>query len=405
MIRIIASLVGIMSCGVGFAQNLVITNARIIDGTGVTIERGSVVVDRGQIASVSAGEADAPGVRIDAQQMTVMPGMIDTHVHLLLVDRQLENQQALDNWIDQVLPGDLRAYLESGVTTIFSNGDYTDPILAVKRAIENRELQGPRLLVVGPVFTAPGGHPATTVCGGMPSLCRDLLAVEVSDVETARGEVRRLASLGVDGIKAVYESTLGEAILRDDVLEAIGEEAERYGLPLIVHAPGELGLRAVELGADKLVHPPLRDGVDLTEASRLLRSRSIPFATTTHGQAHPQVPDGEEQLARYYLPGIRRLWDDGVTIAFGTDRFFASPSEDIRHEIEILSRVLTPEEVIVALTRNAAAYLDLSDEIGTLEPGKIGDMVIIRGDPLADLSNLANVMVVIQGGQVVVDNR
>ena len=389
------------------AQDLVISNARILDGTGGVIEQGSIVVSDGRIVSVSAGDPEARGVlEIDAQGMTVMPGMIETHVHLLLVDRTLENQEALDEWIEQELPGDLNGYLESGFTTALSTGDHPSSILAVKRRIEIGELRGPRLLVSGPVFTGPDGHPATTVCGGFPSFCRTSLAVEVDDAEIARARVRELAEAGVDAIKAVYEAlsgsvdgvrpsnaTIQRAKLADDVLAAIAEEAQLHGLPLIVHARPQDALRVVELGAKRLVHPPLVGAPERSRTVERLRGASIPFSTT-FGGGSPEM-----------LATMRALWDGGVTIAFGTDRFLNNPADDISREIEALNRVLSPAEIITALTHNAATYLDLSDEIGSLEAGKLADIVIIDGDPIANISDLANVEVVIQGGQIVVDNR
>ena len=106
------------------------------------------------------------------------------------------------------------------------------------------------------------------------------------------------------------------------------------------------------------------------------------------------------------LANVRHLWDAGVTIAFGTDQTSAgSAAEALAHEIGVLSMVLSPVEIITSLTRNGAAFLDLSDEIGTLEPGKLADIIIIDGDPLADIYQLLNVKVVIKGGEIVVDNR
>ncbi len=395
MVRIAAFVLFLVTSCVP-AQDLVIFNARILDGTGGSIERGSIVVSDGRIVSVSAGDPDARGVlEIDAQGMTVMPGMIETHVHLLLVDRTLENQEALDEWIEQALPGDLRGYLESGFTTALSTGDHPSSILAVKRRIEIGELQGPRLLVSGPVFTGPGGHPATTVCGGFPSFCRDLIAIELDDAQVARARVRELAEAGVDAIKAVYQTWGGPASkLADDVLAAIADEAQLHGLPLVVHALPQDALRAVELGAKRLVHPPLVGAPERSRTVERLREASIPFSTTLQGGVGPEM-----------LATMRALWDGGVTIAFGTDRFVNNPADDISREIEALNRVLSPAEIITALTHNAAIYLDLSDEIGSLEPGKLADIVIIDGDPIANISDLTNVEVVIQGGQIVVDNR
>ena len=102
------------------------------------------------------------------------------------------------------------------------------------------------------------------------------------------------------------------------------------------------------------------------------------------------------------LENIRHLWDEGVTVAFGTD---SPPGLDYMTEVRALSTVLSPEEIISALTSNAAAFLELSDDIGTLEAGKIADLLIVDGDPLSDISDLANVEIVIKGGDVVVDNR
>ena len=397
MLRIVAFVLFLVTSCVP-AQDLVISNARILDGTGGVIEQGSIVVSDGRIVSVSAGDPEARGVlEIDAQGMTVMPGMIETHVHLVVAPT-VENQEALDEWIEQELPGDLNGYLESGFTTVLSTGDHPNPILAVKRRIEIGELRGPRLLVSGPVFTGPDGHPATTVCGGFPSFCRASLAVEVDDAEIARARVRELAEAGVDAIKAVYEPGPGSVPkMADDVLAAIAEEAQLHGLPLIVHTfVMEDALRAVELGAKRLVHPPLSGALEISGAAERLRGASIPFSTTFF----PGMARRAEMLA-----AMRELWDGGVIIAFGTDRCCNNPADDISQQIEALNRVLSPAEIITALTHNAATYLDLSDEIGSLEPGKLADIVIIDGDPLVNIFDLANVEVVIQGGQIVVDNR
>ena len=105
---------------------------------------------------------------------------------------------------------------------------------------------------------------------------------------------------------------------------------------------------------------------------------------------------------RQVLENVRHLWDEGVTVAFGTD----GPSSGFFiAEVRGLSAVLSAEEIITALTRNAAVFLYLQDELGTLEPGKIADIVIIDGDPLSDIEDLTNVQVVIKGGEIVVDNR
>lgn len=119
-----------------------------------------------------------------------------------------------------------------------------------------------------------------------------------------------------------------------------------------------------------------------------------------------RLENTEARLAEAFAI-IRTLWDAGVPIAFGTDPYRGQPAsqDPWLHEIETLAMVLTPGEVIAALTINGARYLGLDDELGSLEPGKTADMVIINGDPLADLANLSNVQLVVQQGEVVVDDR
>ncbi len=378
------------------AQDLLITNARIIDGTGGTIEQGSVVVRDGRIVSVSAGASEAQGsLVIDAEGMTVMPGLIDSHTHLLISDRmRLDGKAALSRWISEELPGHLEAYLASGVTTVLAHGDYFPEIIEVKRLVELGELRSPRLLVSGPFLTTSNGHPIRMLCDGAPAFCRASMMGEIDDPETARAKVRELAEAGVDAIKIVYDDGLSQdprPELTDEVLSAIADEAQQHGLPLIAHAR-EIAdaLKVIDFGATRLAHPPVLGAGDLTQVGQILGNASVPFATTSN----------------WGLDGIRTLWEAGATIAFGTDGFDASnPGDAVAREIETISRVLPPADVIAAVTRNAAAYVDLGDEIGSLQPAKLADIVIIDGDPLAAISDLANVEVVIQGGRIVLDNR
>lgn len=396
MTRIIAFTGFLVIWNLGFTQDLVVTNARIIVGTGQTIEQGSVVVRDGRIASVFAGATEAQGgLVINADGMTVMPGLIDSHTHLLISDRMmLDGEAALSRWISEELPGHLEAYLASGVTTVLSHGDYFPEIAEVKRLAEHGELRAPRLLVSGPFLTTSDGHPIRMLCDGAPALCRASLIAEIDDPGAARAKVRELAEAGVDAIKIVYDDGFRRdprPKLNDEVLFAIADEAQRHGLPLIAHARETAdALRVIEFESVRLAHPPVLGAGDLAEIGQILRDTSIPFATTSNSSG---------------LDGIQALWEAGATIAFGTDGFSSGPRAAVAREIEMISRVLSPAQVIAAVTRNAAAYVGLSDEIGTLEPGKLADIVIIDGDPLADVSDLSNIEIVIQGGRIVVDNR
>ena len=247
-----------------------------------------------------------------------------------------------------------------------------------------------------PAHELPGhrlaGRPAATICRDNP-WCRSLVAVEVDSREAARARVREVAAAGVDAVKAVYDGSRGLPRIADGVLAAIAEEANRQQLPLIVHATSvDAMLTVVALGADRLVHPSFDRILDNNHAGSLLRDRGVPISTTVFGSDRA-------------LANLRRLWDDGATVAYGTDTPQLGPAQALQRETDSLSRVFTPEEIITALTRNAASFLALLTEIGTLEPGKVADILIVDGDPLSDIAALANVVIVVKDGAVVVDNR
>jgi len=399
----------------GPAQDLVITNARIIVGTGATINQGSVIVVDGRITSVVEGTVDARGTEINAEGMTVMPGFIDTHRHFLGGSR-VTTEAEMRQWIEEELPGSLEKLLGAGVTTTLSASDAYPHILRARQLVESGEIRGPRILSSGYLFAAPGERRR---CGS--DWCqRHRELFEVEEPEIARARIRGLAEAGVDAIKVFFNPAGPLPVLSDPVLAAISEEAERHGVPVTVHAFSvDKMLRAVELGADRFVHVPTLNTMNGREA-RIVRDAAIPVSTTVgahtpffdeagvaraFGGTREYPTDFAEQLRRS-LMNVRTLWDEGVTVAFGTDSPPMLPvDETIQHEADTLSEVLTNEEIITALTVNAASYLELGDEIGTLEVGKLADIVIIDGDPLADISHLANVKVVIQGGRIVVDKR
>ena len=394
--RVIGFVTLLVAWNLSCAQDLVITNARILDGVGGVIESGTVVVSDGRIESVSDASREIQDEVIDAAGMTVMPGYIDTHVHVSS-GWEGDTLDAVQRNADEVLPEKLRELLRAGFTTVFTMGDYLPLILDVRRRIQTGELLGPRMLVVGPNITAPDGHPAATVYED-DSLGRRHAAAEVGTPEAGRAKVRELAAAGVDAIKATYESRDGGPRLGDDVLAAIAEEAAQRGLPLLVHTgkgatQAEDAIRAVELGAQQLVHLNAWDD----DVYRLLIDAGIPTSTTV-GLARNR-PDQDRRLT-----SVRKLWDAGLTVAYGTDGRIA-PVEKLQNETQQLSRVLSEQEIVTTLTANGAEYLSLSAEIGTLEATKVADIVIIDGNPLDDIANLANVHVVILGGRIVVDNR
>jgi imidazolonepropionase-like amidohydrolase len=401
------------------AQDLTIINARIIDGTGQVIERGSIVITAGRITSVTAHDASAgtaanePGsgtADIDANGMTVMPGLIDTHRHDLLGDLgampSFRNDTDVAAAIDSITPGRLHSLLEQGFTTVMMPGTYLSPSQRVRRLLKDGTIGGPRLLFSGPGFTAPGDFPATgMVCQGN-GYCAEQVAFQVTDAARARSYVRSLAEAGVDAIKLFVDDA--GADLDDDVFAAVVGEAASLGLATMLHAHRVADmLDGVRLGVDRLVHTPGDAPIAAGDGARILRERGVAIATTV-SLSSPQFAQaaGFEYSGatrhRQVLENIRHLVDEGVVVAFGTD----SPDFiTAQVELEQLGTVLTPAEIIAAMTRDAATFLNLDDEIGTLETGKRADIVIVDGDPLTDIMDLAQIAVVVRDGQITVDRR
>jgi len=395
------------------AQDVVIANARILDGTGRAIERGTVVVRNGRIESVSESVADVPGVeRLDARGMTVMPGFIDAHRHLI--------QGNPAQWLESQAAASMQAFLEAGFTTLFSAIDATEQILALRQRLADGEIAGPRLLAAGfvPLSRAPSGAPPGVDPARTDSSRGSRAAAPPGSAipeEDTRATVRALADAGVDAIKTVLIVTPSGT--EKQTLAVVVDEAKRRGLPTVTHAVTvQDTVAAVEAGTTVLVHTPHIGQLD-AETARMIASAGIPMMSTL-GVFVPSFNDENEPLFRDFNPfpwetlssagqgpvNARLLWEAGITYGYGTDTSY-TPRDSLAHELKPLSLVFSPQDIVTILTRNAATTIGLGDETGTLERGKLADIVILDGDPLADVHDLLNVAVVLQGGRVVVDKR
>jgi imidazolonepropionase-like amidohydrolase len=368
------------------AQDLVIVNARILDGAGTRIEQGSIVIDDGRIVSVAAGIASAPGARVlDAQGRTVLPGFIDAHRHIM--------RGADEAWFRDESAARMREFLEAGFTTLMSGGGPLPGIIQLERRVEAGELRGPRIITSGRADPTQFDTP-----------------------DKARAQVRALAATGVQIVKASVTPA------QKDLLAVIVDEAHKHDLEVMVHAvtvPAMLA--AVEAGADKLVHTPhdsfmTNEHAQLVAAAGIEALSTVGFAVPVFGVFNddnvPTFRDGSPWPAGILGTGsnaagektvnARTLWDNGVVYGFGTDTGYL-PREGLKHELRALNLMFSPQDILKLMGPNTAAFIDRSDELGVLAPGKIADIVIVAGDPLDLIFNLLNVEVVIKGGEVVVD--
>lgn len=406
------------------AQELLISGARIFDGTGAVLDDGSILIRNGRIVEVSEqGLAASDGVVIDPGRMTVMPGMINTHWHLL-ANSGASNEAEIAAYAEEIAISALDAILDRGVTTIMSTGDPSSGVLAIRDKLSAGEVRGPRLLVTGAVFTAPGDWPSQ-LCPDAG--CRALMTAEVDSEQAARDKVRELASLKVDALKFVYDDIIAPDVrIDDEVVAAIADEANRFGLRLLAHVStvDDTALSLIDLGVRGYVHSDQVRG----DSVHRLRELQIPVSTTLAvflsraEWAQIGTPDfAPTMFGDVYLhaeKNVRTLWDEGVTVAFGTDSVAGPESDDsmissvtmtgapvFDAELRALSQVLTNEEILISLTRNAAEFIGMQDQIGTIEEGKIADVIVVDGDPLTNLADLQNVVLVVQGGRIVYDNR
>ena len=405
---------------------LVVENGRVIVGDGTVHERATVVIAGARILEVTEEAVAAPDARrIDAGGLTVLPGLIDTHAHLLVESFTSDprSDRDLEVFTGGLMAERLSATLGAGITTLASMGDFWPPMRGVRERLRAGALEGPRVLAAGPVLTARGGHPAWgPMCGPWEGReanpwCRERLSLEVATPDDARRGVVRLAREGVDLVKMVYddrEPPVGSA-LEGHLVEEIVAAAHAHGLRAYAHV-SEVGraLHAIDAGLDALVHvPTYAEGPaerrllvermraeSVTVASTLVVVDAMVRALSGPGEDVDAAVDAALAPARETIALLLEAAPE--LIALGTDAVGGDPVAAFHGEVELLEASgLTASQVIRAATANAAAHLGRADELGTLHPGRLADLVAVDGNPLEDLAALRRVRVVVKDGAVV----
>ena len=411
-----ACLVGaaLIAPGMVAAQDVAITNARIIVGSGQVIDSGTIIVKGGKIVSVTADPAPASpkpsggggptqGLRIiDAKGMSAMPGFIDGHKHV-------NNYNA-----DQ-----MKSLIEAGYTTVLAGGGPAEQNLALRDRIEKGEI-GPRIIPSGQINLRQTPAEARAAVQAL----------------AAKG-VKHTGEIGLTPEPAPPQSEI-------EVLKAIVDEAKKAGVQVNVHAVSSPAMvAAIDAGVTRLVHLPNKDFTAYEQAERVAQTGSIvagliafgapnvdtlssapaavqwPKDNTTRfrdGKPWPEAIAGANRdpkgralgtEAGYTIVNARRIWDadpNHQTISYSTDQN-AADLVVLEHELKSFSLMFSMADIHRIIGPNAARYVGMADQIGTLEPGKLADIILIDGNPTLNIYEMLKTKVVLKEGKVVVDKR
>jgi imidazolonepropionase-like amidohydrolase len=402
----VAALATLAAPRMAAAQDAAITNVRIIVGSGQVIESGTIIIRGGKIASVTAGAAPTQGLRvIDGKGMSAMPGFIDGHKHVG------DNPNA---------KGQMQSALEAGYTTILSGGGNMGNDVVLRDKIDKGEYNGPRII---------------------PSERVNLRSTPAE----ARAAIQAMAAKGIKNtaeIGLTPEPAPPQAEI--EVLRAIVDEAKKVGVQVNVHAVSSPAMdAAIDAGVTRLVHLPNKDWTTYEQADKVAKTGSIvagliafgapnidrlspppalvqwPKDNTARfrdGKPWPEAIAGANRDAKgratgteagYTIVNARRIWDADPmhqTISYSTDQ----SAEDLvvlEHELKSFSIVFSMADIHKIIGPNAARFVGMENQIGTLEAGKLADIVLLDGNPTLNIYEMLKAKVVLKEGKIVVDKR
>ena len=423
-LRAAAACAFVAACAVPAGAKTLLHAGRLIDGRADAARTNvTIVVDMGRIVSVTDGfSAPAPGDQvIDLKSATVMPGLMDMHVHISGEQSGAAGyaERFFMNPTDMALRATTyaRKTLMAGFTTVRDCGAAEKLNLALRDAVAKGWVVGPRVIAAGSVTTT-GGHGDST--NGLATELQELLAPHLpgtaNSPEEARAAVRQRYKDGADFIKIAATGGVlslarsGDApLFFDDELEAVVKTARDYRLKVAAHAHGAEGmLRAVRAGVDSIEH-----GTYMTdEVMAAMKERGtyyVPTISAGRFVAEKSKIDGYfpavvRPKAAAIGPQIQdtfaRAYKAGVKIAFGTDQGVAPHGDNGWEFVYMVEAGMPPMAAIRSATVEASRLIGMEKDLGTVEPGKLADLVAVPGDPLADIKAMTRVSFVMKDGVV-----
>ncbi len=433
------------------AGSFLIRNTRVFVGDGTVIENGSVLVRDGKIRQVYSGTAPDPeslqAEVVEGAGKTLLPGLVDIHVHLGSLGGMSTSEDEYNP--TKAMAHSAAALLYSGVTAARSAGDQLEPSRVLSRQIAEGSKLGALLFISGPMFTSERGH-GTEFTDYIPEPMRSQVAAQLVRTprtpEEARKQVRELKAAGVDGIKAILEAGWGDGMLYDrlDLLlvRSVAEEAHAQKLPLATHTGDardvtdavEIGSSSIEHGAwrgeipDAVLQHMVRQGTFLDPTLGVAEGYARYFAGNTEALNSSLV---QQAVSGNVLQGTRdfvgsrkgadpakaavfqaaleqdtanllRAWKAGVPLALGTDAgnpmVFHGPA--MHHELQLWVKAGIPAQAaLTAATWNAAKLLRSENRFGAIKPGLEANLLLVDGNPLADISATERISLVVFRGE------
>ncbi|HUE82485.1 MAG TPA: amidohydrolase family protein [Pyrinomonadaceae bacterium] len=419
---------------------LLIRNAQIFDGLGHSLQLNkSILIQDGRIKSITSADEGVPpeATLIDATGKSVLPGLIDMHAHLLSGGFDTITE-VIDSFEPATQERALKQMLYWGITSVYSPVQPLQSGLELRARTSNGATSFPRLFISGPGFTAPNGW-----AGSLLPLAR----FEPKTLEEAEQHVNQLADAGVDILKIYYDTQCCAFLnplpkLELPIMERIIAQAHARNLRVMLHAyDTQFQIDALRAGVDIMAHSAVTDPIDDEYLELASKAKTLYLATlSVYQDAFDEgslrkyaaeefvqrtvpkktldtlVEEGpldeflkitKKSYLKDQLPTIKsnlkRVSDSGIPVGVGPDTgvMGAFPGLSVHREMELMVDAgMSPAQVLVAATRTAAEYLG-EQSLGTIESGKIADLVLVNGNPLEDISHTRAIDVVIKNGQII----
>jgi imidazolonepropionase-like amidohydrolase/ABC-type multidrug transport system permease subunit len=432
-------------------ETYLIRGARIFVGDGKVIESGAILIRGGKIVEVYEGEGPDPktvkATPIEAAGKTVLPGLIDVHVHLVAPGGFYADMTQYNP--EPHMLRNLAAYLYSGVTAVRSVGDPLEIVLKVRSTVNSGEKLGAELFSCGPLFTAQGGH-GTEYFKEMPANIREQAEAQFTRLPTSADEARRqvdeLKRSNVDCVKAVLEAGGGSRVfnrLDSAIFQAIAQESHAQQLPLAVHTGDVRDVTdAVQASADSIEHGSFREAIPEGLFAEMVSKKIFYDPTLSVGEAFRDFAAGntdllkrslvqqvgptdlientEKEMASKDVEAIReniarfpfdletgtqnllRAYKNGVMLVTGSDagNFLVLHGPTVQHELALWVRAgIPPAVALQGATYNAARLLRAENHIGSIRAGNDADLLVVDGNPIEDIGAVERISIVFFKGE------